>query len=418
MNPLPYLSIKVKEEQGVTVVVVALLIVVFISFAALAVDIGHLYVVRNELQNAADAGALAGTRILYNETGTLVNEGANQIAYDTAIANKSEKVPVDIHWNGGNSGDVERGHWSFATRTFTSNDSTEPVDLWGKTAAELDADPNFINAVRVKTRRQDTPAASFFAGIFGYSDFSLSAEAVAYIGFAGSLGPLEVDQPIAICREAILVNEKFTCGVGRMINSGSNPGHQTGGWTNFTQSPCETASASTVSPLVCGDGNPIMIILGGEMGTTGGMVQSAFDDFLRCWINNGLLDTDGDNIPDQPWKVTLPVIECPGNNVGPCSRVVGAVETNIVWITRTDKSKMKEVPRKMEGWSCPPGYTPQQCWESFVNYFQLKDVLNGTPAIYEDKTIYFLPDCSDHTPTGRTGGENFGILSKIPVLVK
>lgn len=418
MNPLSYLSAKVKDQQGVTVIIVALLIVVFIGFAALAVDIGHLYVVRNEIQNAADAGALAGARRLYNDDGISVNAGANQIAYDAAIANKSEKVPVDVHWNGGNTGDVERGHWSFASRTFTPNDSTSPVDLWDKTVAELDGDPNFINAVRVKTRRQDTPAASFFAGIFGYQNFSLSTDAVAYIGFAGSVEPSAVDEPIAICREAIAINNGgYTCGVGRMINSGSNIGHQTGGWTNFTQSPCETASASTVRPLV-GRGNPVMIYLNQEMGTTGGMVESAFDDLRRRWNQKPNLDTDGDNIPDQPWPVTLPVIMCPGNNVEPCSAVVGVVKLNILWITRTDKNQMKEVPRKMEKWSCSSGSTPQQCWESFVSYFNLRDVLNETPATYEDKTIYFLPDCDYQDPVGRTGGENFGILSKIPVLVK
>ncbi len=48
------------NQRGVTVVLVAVLMVVFLGLAALAVDISHLYVVRNELQNAADAGALAG----------------------------------------------------------------------------------------------------------------------------------------------------------------------------------------------------------------------------------------------------------------------------------------------------------------------------------------------------------------------
>ena len=31
-----------------------------LGFAALAIDVGYLFVVRNELQNAADAAALAG----------------------------------------------------------------------------------------------------------------------------------------------------------------------------------------------------------------------------------------------------------------------------------------------------------------------------------------------------------------------
>jgi hypothetical protein len=34
------------------------------------------------------------------------------------------------------------------------------------------------------------------------------------------------------------------------------------------------------------------------------------------------------------------------------------------------------------------------------------------------KCIYFLPDCNPHIPTGISGGENFGVLAKIPVLVK
>ena len=57
------MNIKKIDEQGVTAVIVTILLIVFLGVAALAIDIGHLYVVRNELQNAADAGALAGAKI-------------------------------------------------------------------------------------------------------------------------------------------------------------------------------------------------------------------------------------------------------------------------------------------------------------------------------------------------------------------
>ena len=68
------------NEKGVTIVLVAILMTVLVMFVALAVDLGHLYVARNELQNAADAGALAGAHELYvGSNATLVNEGANQI---------------------------------------------------------------------------------------------------------------------------------------------------------------------------------------------------------------------------------------------------------------------------------------------------------------------------------------------------
>ncbi len=50
-------------------------------------------------------------------------------------------------------------------------------------------------------------------------------------------------------------------------------------------------------------------------------------------------------------------------------------------------------------------------WTSFVQNFNLQR-LNGSPASYRRKSIYFLPDCNDHQPKGRTGGENFGIMAK------
>jgi hypothetical protein len=34
------------------------------------------------------------------------------------------------------------------------------------------------------------------------------------------------------------------------------------------------------------------------------------------------------------------------------------------------------------------------------------------------KTIFILPSCEPHEPSGTTGGENYGVLAKIPVLVK
>ena len=422
----------VREHKGATVIFVAIAMVMLLGFVALAVDLGYLYVVRGELQNAADSGALAGAQVLYDDPtttadvpGSQVYAGANSVAQTFVVQNNSEKVQATVE-------SVERGHWSFATRTFTPNDSLAPVSLWDVTAEELDANTAFVNAVRVKTRRiRDAGGQlpkNFFAKLFGTERSEVKATAVAYIGFAGKLEPHAVDQPIAICKQAITVNGAYTCGVGRMLNSGQNAGHQTAGWTNFSQ-PCETASSSSVRPLVCSTGNPIMLDLGESLGTTNGTVQNVYDGITDCWYGNPAFDRNADGIPDLPWTMTLPVIDCPGGAVGNCSDLVGAVEVHVVWITRNDKNQMNEVPRRMGDW--PPVGSPLrdpttfmcngtglQCWNSFVQYFQLKDILNGTDAFYEDKTLYFRPDCTPHVPTGITGGENFGILAKIPVLVK
>ncbi len=53
-----------RDDRGASAVVVALLLVVFIGFAALVVDMGYAYTVKRQLQAAADAAALAGCQEL------------------------------------------------------------------------------------------------------------------------------------------------------------------------------------------------------------------------------------------------------------------------------------------------------------------------------------------------------------------
>ena len=415
----------IKSERGATMVLVAICIFMIIAFAALAVDIGHLVVTKNELQNAADAGALAGARVLYLTDGSAVNPGANQTASNAAVANVSDNTAVEV-----DAGDVIRGHWSFSAGEFWPNETVlAPPVLWDVSTAELDADPNFINAVQVTARRNNTPVASWFARIFGFTGFQQSATAVAYIGFAGTLQPLEADQPIAICKEALLATGKYSCTVGRMINSGQNiASSETGGWTSFNQGldgggnliddPCNGGTNSQeVNGLVttgCGGGgaNPAPLILGRDMATNGGQIQSAFTALNNCWASQtGKI---------QPWELTLPVVECPGNNITTCQRLVGAVTVRVVWITGAGEDPgYNDAPTQMGDWANSESDGSVR-WTSFVNHFHLENLMadGGTgPAPYEKKSIYFLPDCSPHDPAGTSGGENFGILAKIPVLV-
>ena len=63
-----------------------------------------------------------------------------------------------------------------------------------------------------------------------------------------------------------------------------------------------------------------------------------------------------------------------------------------------------------------------QRWDSFVRIFDLRKP-DGSLATHENggflkKSIYFLPDCTPHELKGTTGGHNYGILARIPVLVK
>ena len=341
--------------------------------------------------------------------------------------------------------DVLRGHWSFSANDgrgeFTvSNAMTAPL-LHDKTTWELDNDLNFVNAVKVVAKREQTPITSFFARIFGKEHFTTFRESVAYVGFAGSVVPGETDMPIAMCANSLIINGKYTCSVGRMINSGSGSVvDETGGWTSYYQQrepgdsdPCSGGTnASDVSqivdppgPVKCFGENEDPLSLGKKMATLGGEAETILKKVRVCWDESSQSHT-------EPWNLTLPVITCPGNNVDVCETFVGVVNVNVLWITGEGESSCMysldefgdlafPPPLQMGSWVCPnPNITSQTdwdaCWESFVDYFDLVDH-DGNPATCEKKSLYFRPDCEPHIPEGGTGGQNFGILAKIPVLV-
>jgi hypothetical protein len=449
-----FLLLKFDDQKGVSAVIIAICLVVLIGFIALAIDVGHLMVARNELQNAADAGALAGAAELYTDNGQSVNTNANQVGYDTATANFSEQSPVEVNWTGGNIGDVQRGHWSFGLgslpRGFTPNDSTATVALWGVTTVELDENPNFINAVRVRARRQNIPIASFFARIFGHDSFEMVTDAVAYIGFAGTLKPATAHAPIAICEQALRENpgDPYECNEGRFINDAAGgQDEETALWTsmdqgldnagNLVSDPCSGGTnASEVKKLVeCGAEAPHpMLWLNRDMTVNNGQMNSVFNEFYKCWEPNK---------SDFP-SLVLPVVDCVDDPTT-CAPLVGAVEVTIVHITQNPN--YMDLPEhknpytyKDEGgnqatipaWDPPPSCSsdpePDKCvWYDFAAWYNLKgaDVNPDAPpgydpkiAAYQQKTIFFLPSCKDHIPQGVTGGENFGILAEIPVLVE
>ena len=62
------------QRRGAVTVLVALLMVVLLGCAAMAIDIGHLYVAQAELQRAADAAAMAGAQALGRDLDTPVGE--------------------------------------------------------------------------------------------------------------------------------------------------------------------------------------------------------------------------------------------------------------------------------------------------------------------------------------------------------
>jgi len=434
------------DESGGVVVLIAMMLFVLLGIAALAIDIGHLMIVRNELRNAADAGALAGARQLYTgvtATGIIVNTGANTVASAAAAANESDQAPSEVPL-------VERGHWCFGCvgadgrpGVFTANDSLSPYNFVGLSFASLDADPDYINAVRVVAARGPaTPAASFFARIFSsdgqdYNGVEMSAESVAWRGCAGD--DIKVDQPIGICWENVFDDDgQLNCTRGRMVNSsGSGYDSGTGAWTNLEQgdSACNgAANASEMKPLTgCGNTAISKITLQrGPMTTVNGQMESAFKNLYDCWKSTA--DSNGDGIPDQPWSMTLPLIKCNGAPPGPCNDVVGAIKVQVLWMTDQNDPQFLDVPTSYAdpepagaSYSCSASDVAgrQLCWASFLTTYGMTDdsgaPLSGDSATkaYEQKNIFFKPSCTlDSIHNTGPGGVCGNVIADMPRLVK
>ena len=140
------------RRRGTVLVLSAVLIAILVAFVALAVDVGYIMYVRNQLQNAADAGALAGAGVLRDDASVVASTAESFAELNAVAASNADVRPSDI----------QVGHWDNLSRVFST--AGEP------------------NAVRVTCRldeaRGNSPAL-FFARVFGNSTINLNATAVA-----------------------------------------------------------------------------------------------------------------------------------------------------------------------------------------------------------------------------------------------
>lgn len=86
-----------REQNGQVLVQVTLMMLVLMLFVALAVDVGHIYSERRLMQNAADAGALAGAWELCLGHGEAAAIGQAQLY---ASANGAQVADVLVNGNG------------------------------------------------------------------------------------------------------------------------------------------------------------------------------------------------------------------------------------------------------------------------------------------------------------------------------
>lgn len=95
-----------RAERGAVTVLVAFMIPVFLGIAALVIDLAYVQIVRNELQNDADAAALAGAQHLRGTTSTTPQwSTAETMAFNAIAFNAADGKMLS-------TGTVQSGYWN------------------------------------------------------------------------------------------------------------------------------------------------------------------------------------------------------------------------------------------------------------------------------------------------------------------
>ncbi len=141
------------EEEGQILPWVVLLVMMFLGFSALVVDVGHGYLVKRELQASADAAALAAAQNVTSNTTAAVAR-----AYSAASGSKNQY-----------------GDFSVGTPTVTTKCLTT-LKAWGNPCVSDTVSPNAV----VVTETATIP--TFFAGIMGIHNLTVTATSTAARG--------------------------------------------------------------------------------------------------------------------------------------------------------------------------------------------------------------------------------------------
>jgi hypothetical protein len=234
-------QILISDQSGAMAVMVALLMVVLLSAAALGIDYGYMAWVHSELKKAAEAGALAGAKALAPYTGAPPTPNWSQArtaATQTVLLNRVDsQLLTDCT--------VNSGYWSLTSKTL-------PLQSTAISPTARD-----VPAVQVRIIKSaglnGGPIQMMFAPIFGVHTFDLSAQAVAMISFPSGM-PVAAVFPLAASKS--IVDQYWTRNPPVSFKVGSG-GSANGQWTSFK---INDSSAAYVAGLISG-GNPTALNL-------------------------------------------------------------------------------------------------------------------------------------------------------------
>jgi Flp pilus assembly protein TadG len=342
---------------------VALLLVILVGMGALAVDVGYLMVNRNELQNVADAAALAATRqlgVLY-EGMTFAQQQAYVVggtdeslirgaAASVALSNQAGGVSIAI-----DPDEIVIGTW----------DPRLNPDHFSQTNNQPDA----VRVIARRDQRINNPVSTFFARVFGIQSAPVTAVATAALSGQSTTGPGGLTIPIGISIDWF--ERGYYCGQRIQFH----PTDSCAGWHTFEESP---SSASRLRRILQGlqSGtytSPEATAGSTVFNATGGTVVPAVRDIQDLYEYMRTRDDDGNA---ATWTTEVVVFDFPcGRNPGQSYTVLGFATV------------------------------------------VMEDVIVNDPRSGPQHTLVGTVICDNYEP-GRGGGGDFGTMGTIPGLVQ
>ncbi len=244
----------VNNQKGVSAVIVAIVLSMLLGFVALAIDIGYLYATRNQLQNTADASALAAT----GELGRI---------YSTMTFSQQELYNANSDGDGNSINDVTQikqesidagAKNKAAGKSIIIDPNDIIITVWDwNLGADQALVENFSkpDAVRVTARRDSTlngAVVTFFSkilSVFGgsHDTFQLSAVATAALSGPSSMDEGELITPFGISKN------NFPSNCGQLITF-KDTKDSCAGWHNFFDSHDNNSIRNKAYDIIAGNG--------------------------------------------------------------------------------------------------------------------------------------------------------------------
>lgn len=255
---------RARSIRGQVLIMVTLWLVLLLSLVALTLEVGHILIIKSQLQNAADASSLQGALYLYpgSDDGTPSWDLAKKQAASFVPRNVADGKPLQ-------DAEMTTGFWNFAKSAVQ-----EPPSSFSK---------NTVPCIQVTIRKapgvNDGPVDMLFGRIIGTGSIDIAASAIAVIGAPASVGEGKLF-PLALSQEACNTYWDSTSNAPKDDPKTGAPyrfdldAAKTGAMTSFLS---KDNSSSELSALIA-EGNPEAISIGQSIWIISGNKSNVYGD--------------------------------------------------------------------------------------------------------------------------------------------